>query len=170
VSTIFAFSHFGYAFLLLKARNIGLGNDTAISLYVLFYIVYTLFIIPAGILSDKIGRKPIILLGYLLFAFTSFSLIFTSQINTILIVFVIYGIFFAMIDGVQRAFIVDLSPPELKATTLGTFHTAIGLVALPGGLIAGLIWDKISPEGTFIFALIFTIVSIILLLFVKNKR
>ncbi len=170
VSTVFTFGHFGYAFILLKARNIGLGNDTAILLYVLFYIVYTLFIIPSGILSDKIGRKPVLIIGYMLFAVTAISLIFTSQFYAILVVFVIYGVFYAMIDGVQRAFVADLSPPELKATALGTFHTAIGLVALPGGLVAGIMWDKISPEATFLFALTLTICSLLLFMFVRNNK
>jgi len=170
VSTVFAFGHFGYAFLLLKARNIGLANDTAIFLYVLFYIVYTLFIIPSGILSDKIGRKPVLMMGYVLFAVTAIALLFTSQMYALLIVFVIYGIFYAMIDGVQRAFVVDLAPADLKATALGTFHTAISLVALPGGFLAGLIWDGISPEATFLFALTLSLLAIMLFVFVKNVR
>lgn len=170
VSTIFAFGHFGYAFLLLKANNIGLGNDTAISLYVLFYIVYTLFIIPAGILSDKIGRKPVLMFGYILFAITTIVLLFTSQIYTMLAVFIIYGIFYAMIDGVQRAFVVDLAPTNLKATALGTFHTSIGLIALPGGFIAGILWDTISPNATFIFSFLLATSAIILFMFVKNSK
>jgi MFS family permease len=170
VSTIFAFGHFGYAFLLLKANNIGLGNDTAIFLYVLFYIVYTLFIIPAGILSDKIGRKPVLMFGYILFAITTIVLLFTSQIYTMLAVFIIYGIFYAMIDGVQRAFVVDLAPTNLKATALGTFHTSIGLIALPGGFIAGILWDTISPNATFIFSFILATSAIILFMFIKNSK
>ena len=75
-----------------------------------------------------------------------------------------------MIDGVQRAFVVDLAPPKLKATALGTFHTAIGLVALPGGLLAGILWDKISPEATFTFALALTICSLLLFMFVRNNK
>lgn len=170
VSTVFAFGHFGYAFLLLKARNIGLANDTAIFLYVLFYIVYTLFIIPSGILSDKIGRKPVLMMGYVLFAVTAIALLFTSQMYALLIVFVIYGIFYAMIDGVQRAFVVDLAPVDIKATALGTFHAAIGLVALPGGFLAGILWDVISPEATFIFALGLSLCALLLFVFVKNVR
>ena len=113
VSTVFSFGHFGYAFLLLKAKNIGLGNDTAIFLYVIFYIVYTLCTIPAGILSDKIGRKPVLMMGYVLFATMAIGLLFTSQIYAIFVIFVVYGIFYAMIDGSQRAFVADLAPPDL---------------------------------------------------------
>lgn len=127
VSSIFALGHFGYAFLLLKAKDIGLADNMAILLYVLFYIAYTICIIPSGILSDKIGRKPVLIAGYLVFAITALGLIFTSNLYSILLFFVIYGIFYAMIDGVQRAFVVDLAPEHLKAAALGTFHTAIGL-------------------------------------------
>ena len=169
VSSIFALGHFGYAFLLLRAKNIGLTDQTAILLYVLFYIVYVICAIPSGILSDKIGRKPVLIMGYLIFAIASFGLIFTSSIYSILLFFAIYGIFYAMIDGSQRAFVVDLAPEHLKATALGTFHTAIGFVALPGGLIAGLLWDKISPEATFIYGLVLAMISLLLFIFVKKK-
>ena len=167
ISSIFALGHFGYAFLLLRAKNIGLTDNTAILLYVLFYIVYTLCAIPAGMLSDKIGRKPVLITGYLVFAVTSLGMMFTSSIYTILMFFIVYGVFYAMIDGVQRALVVDLAPGNLKATALGTFHTAIGLVALPGGYIAGLLWDKISPGATFTYGFTLAIISIALFMFVK---
>lgn len=168
-SSIFALGHFGYAFLLLRAKNVGLADDMTILMYVLFYIVYTIFIIPSGILSDKIGRKPVLATGYLIFAMTSLGLIYTSGIYGILLFFIIYGIFYAMVDGVQRAFVVDLAPNHLKATALGTFHTAVGLVALPGGYIAGILWDKISPEATFIYGFLLAIVSLILFMFIKRN-
>jgi MFS family permease len=168
VSSIFALGHFGYAFLLLRAKNIGLADNIAILMYVLFFIVYTICLIPFGILSDKIGRKPILINGYLVFVIISIGLIFTSNIYGILLFFIIYGIFYAMIDGVQRAFVVDLAPKHLKSTSLGIFHTAIGLVALPGGFIAGLLWDRISPESTFAYGFALSIISMGLFLFVKN--
>jgi MFS family permease len=170
ISTIFALGNFGYAFLLLKAKNIGFTDENAILLYVLFYVVYSLFTIPAGILSDKKGRKPVLMAGYVLFSVTAIGLILTSQIYAIIILFVTYGIFFAMIDGVQRAFVVDLAPPNLKGTALGTFHTFTGIMALPGGFILGLLWDKISPQATFIFAFLLSICSLVLFIFVKNTK
>ena len=169
-SSIFALGHFGYAFFLLRAKNIGLTDETAILLYVLFYIIYTLASIPSGMLSDKQGRKPILIGGYLLFGVISIGLIFTSSLWELISLFAIYGICYAMIDGVQRAFVVDLAPEDLKATALGAFHTSIGLVALPGGLIAGLLWDVISPEATFVYAVILTVISVLLVAFVKEHE
>ncbi len=169
VSVIFALGHFGYAFLLVRVVDIGLTDQMAILFYVIFYVVYTVCTIPFGILSDRIGRKKVLRAGYVIFGLTSFGLIFATNVYSILGLFVSYGIFYAMIDGAQRAFVVDLAPIHLKATALGTFHTAIGLVALPGGFIAGLLWDKISPETTFIYGLTLTIISLILFTFVKEK-
>ncbi|MBE3136683.1 MAG: MFS transporter [Thermoplasmata archaeon] len=170
VSTVFACANFGYAFLILKAKNIGLSDNTALLLYALFYIVYTFFTVPAGMLSDKIGRKPVLIAGYVLFAATAVCLLFTSQLYMLIFVFILYGIFFGIIDGVQRAFVVDLAPSDLKGTALGTFHAATGLIALPAGFIAGLLWDKFSPQATFLFALGLAICSLLMFSFVKNTK
>ncbi|MCK4433289.1 MAG: MFS transporter [Methanomicrobia archaeon] len=164
ISTIFALGNFGYAFLLLRAINLGLSSHMAILLYIIYYIAYSIFIIPAGIFSDRVGRKRVILIGYGLFGLTSLGLIFVSNLSQIIVLFISYGIFYAMIDGVQRAFIVDLSPPSLKGTALGTFHASVGLAALPGGFIAGLLWDTISPETTFIFGFVLSLTAATLLL------
>ncbi len=169
VSAIFAMGHFGYAFLLLKAMDIGLADKSAILLYIMFYLIYTLCAIPSGALSDKIGRKPMLMFGYSLFALVSLGLVFTSNTSMLLLSFGIYGIFFAMIDGAQRAFVVDLAPAHLKATALGTFHTAIGLTALPGGFIAGMLWDEFNPEATFIYGLALAVISVTMFFFVKDK-
>jgi MFS family permease len=168
VSTVFALGNFGYAFLILKAKNIGFTDNVTLLLYVLFYVVYSLFTIPAGILSDKVGRKPVLIIGYTLFAVTAVALLFTSALVPLIGVFILYGVFFGMIDGVQRAFVVDLAPAELKGTALGTFYTATGLIALPGGFIAGYLWTVISPQATFVFALALTILGLLLFNFVKK--
>jgi MFS family permease len=169
-ASIFALGHFGYAFLLLRALNIGLDDSMSILLYVLFYIVYAICTVPWGILSDRIGRRPILCGGYILFAATSAGLIFTSSLNDILLLFIMYGVFYAMIDGAQRAFVVDLAPAHLKATALGTFHTAIGFVALPGGYISGVLWDTIAPEATFVYGCVLALISVGLFIFVRARK
>ena len=167
VATVFAFGNFGYAFLMLRTLDIGLSDHIAMLLYITFYIIYTIFTIPAGMISDKIGRKPVIGIGYALFGLTSLGLVFVSNLFQIIWLFMLYGVFYAMIDGVQRAFVVDLSPPDLKATALGTFHTATGLAALPAGVITGLLWDTISPEMAFTYGFVLSIVAAASLLKLK---
>jgi MFS family permease len=169
-ASVFYLGQFGYAFILLRAKNIGITDNNVILLYVLFYAVYVIASIPAGVLSDKYGRKPILAGSYLLFALVSFGLIYTTSIKSILPFFAIYGISFAMFDGVQRAFVADFAPKDLMATAIGTFHTAIGLVALPGGYFAGLLWDKVSPEATFIYGFTLSLIATILVLFVKSEK
>jgi len=132
----------------------------------LIYIVYTLCNISAGILSDRIGRKPVLMIGYVLFGAITIDLLFTSQIYDLLIILAIYGMLYAMIDSVQRAFVAYLTPPDLKATSIETRHISIGLIAFPGRFVAGILWDVKSPEATFLFALTLTLGSIFLFIFV----
>jgi len=169
-ASVFYLGHFGYAFLLLRAKDIGLADQTAILLYVLFYVVYVIAAIPAGMLSDRVGRKPVLMASYLIFAIVSLGLIFTTSLRSVLPFFAIYGMSFAMFDSVQRAYVVDFAPEHLRATALGTFHAAVGLVALPGGYVAGMLWDKIGPEATFVYGLALAVISSLLLLSVKPTR
>ena len=169
-TAVFAFGHYGYAFLLLKVLSTGAPDTTALAYYVLFYGVYTVCTIPAGIISDRMGRKPVIVAGYLLFGLLSAGLVVATGPVFLPVFFALYGIFFAFIDGAQRAFIVDMAPSAIRATALGTFHTAIGLVALPGAFLAGLLWDTYGAEYTFLFGAILAMISVGLMVAVKNNR
>ncbi len=165
ISSIFTLGNFGYAFLLLRGKILGLSDQTVILLYIIFYLIYVISSIFMGILSDKIGRRKILLMGYFLFILISTTLIFISNKYELLFIFIVYGIFYSMIDGSQRAFVVDLAPKDIKATALGSFYTAIGLMALPGGMIAGLLWDKISLQATFIYSTILGVLAFVLFTF-----
>jgi len=84
-----------------------------------------------------------------------------------MVLFAFYGIVYAMIDGNQRAYVSDLSSEELRGTALGTFHTAMGLAALPASLIAGFLW-QINPSITFIYGATISIISVILFIVFRN--
>ena len=155
IATMFALANFSYAFFILKAQRtfMGLGSNQTLALAILLYIFLNIFdavfSVPAGILSDKIGRRKVIFIGYLLFSVVSFGFMIISKVSfnnlsgfgILLALFALYGLFKAFIDASQRAFISDLSESEIRGTALGTLETLTGLAAIPAGMIAGFLWN-----------------------------
>jgi MFS family permease len=165
ISGVFALGNFSYMFFVIRAQQFftaKLSIGVPILLYVLFNIFYAGFAVPLGALSDKIGREKVIILGYLLFSVASLGFAFLTSLPAFMVLFALYGISYAAVDGNQRAFVSDLSSQQLKATALGTFHAVIGLVALPASLIAGFLWQNIAPEAAFIYGSITGFISVIL--------
>ena len=99
---------------------------------------------------------------------TSLGFAFLTSLPAFIVLFALYGITYAAVDGNQRAFVSDLSSQQLKATALGMFHTTIGLMALPASLIAGLLWQNIAPEITFIYGSIPGFISVLLFIAFGN--
>lgn len=164
ISGMFALANFSYMFFILRGQEFFTGKlsmGIPILLYVLFNISYAVLAIPFGTLSDKIGRKKVIVFGYLLFSLTSLGFVFFHSLIAFVVLFVLYGMVYAIIDGNQRAYVSDLSSEKLRATALGTFHTTIGLMALPASLVAGILW-QITPGITFIYGSIVSIISVAL--------
>ena len=173
VSIVFSLSNFSYMFFISKTQTLFPKEMTIagpIMLYILFNIFYAGLAIPFGLLSDKIGRKKVLLIGYLLFSVTMAGFALFSSIPMFIVLFALYGIVYAIVDGNQRAFVSDLSPGNLRSTALGVYHTLIGLVALPSSMIAGLIWDIISPEMTFVFGMFFSLTASVLLVTLINSQ
>jgi len=165
ISAIFALGNFSYMFFIIRAQQFftaKLSIAVPILLYVLFNIFYAAFAVPLGVLSDKIGREKVIILGYLLFSLTSFGFAFFTSLPAFMVLFALYGITRAMVDGNQLAFVSDLSSQQLKATALGTFHTAAGLMALPASIVAGFLWQNVAPSITFIYGGILAFISVLL--------
>ena len=148
---IFALGQFGIAFFLLSAKAEGLGNRDAMLLYIVFNASNALASMPAGRLSDRFGRLPVLIAGYAVFVLACIAAFVAEGIPVLLAGFAVYGIAMAIVDGTQRALVADLAPPTLRSTAMGAYHGAIALVALPGGYLAGSLWDSLSPHATFAF-------------------
>jgi len=154
VSGIFALGNFSYMFFVMRAQHLFTGKSSVaapVLLYMLFNVFYSALAVPLGSLSDKIGRQAVIIFGFGLFAVVSLGFAFCSSLWLFVVLFALYGVVFAAIDGTERAFVSDLAGAGLKATALGTFHTVTGLAAFPASLAAGFLWEHISPVATFVF-------------------
>ena len=172
VSGIFSLANFSYMFFILQAQTYFTGEWSVaapILLYILFNIFYSVFAIPFGMLSDKIGRKKVLILGYLLFSVTTLGFALFFSLAAFIVLFALYGIVYAILDGNQRALVSDLSTENRRSTALGTYHTLTGLIALPSSLIAGLLWEVLDPTVTFLFGGVVSIVAVVVfLLFRRN--
>ncbi len=169
VSSVFTLANFGmYMFLILRAKEITGSVAFALGLYILFSLAYAVFAVPFGSLSDRVGRKKVLLVGYTLFLIV--SLAFTNSINifSLSLLFILYGVVYAIVTSTQRAFVSDLSG-NMKGTALGFYHGIIGLVNIPAGLIAGILWD-IHYSIMFWYVSVVALISIIFLLFVKEEN
>jgi len=162
ISFIFALGNSSNAFLILRAQNLGLSVTMVMLAYVLFNFVYAVFSLPAGIISDKIGSKKILLAGFLLFAVIYF---FFGQITKsifIWLLFPFYGIYMALTEGIAKAYISNLIPTEKAGTAFGIYQTTIGLCTFFASWIAGLLWSYVSISAPFIFGSIMAILAAIL--------
>jgi MFS family permease len=154
IASLFSLGNFTYMFYILRAEQLFTGRlafAAPILLYIWFNIVFAAFSTPLGILSDKIGRRSVLLIGYFLFGLTTLLFALPISLISLVILFALYGLVFALTEGNQRALVSDLAPKKLRGTSLGTFHTAIGLASLPSGLIAGTLWQFVGPFATFFF-------------------
>lgn len=168
-SSLFALGSFSYSFLLVYARELRFPVAFVPVLYLVFTVVAGVVSHPFGRLSDRIGRKQVLMLSYIFWGLTCFCFIFIQGYLTIILTFILYGLHKGAMEPVQKAFVSELSPTEYRASGLGIFQMTIGLCALPASLIAGILWDKISIFMPFYFSLSLTILSLIMLIFVKEK-
>ncbi len=150
VATLFAIGNSSNMFLLLRAQDLGLSVGLVPAGYVLIYIGASIFSAPAGALSDRLGRRWMLIIGYLLSAAVYAGFAVAQGPGATWILFAFYGLYIAVTDGMQRAYAADLAPKGLLGTALGTFNTVTGVALLPASIIAGALWS-ISPAWPFWF-------------------
>jgi MFS family permease len=148
---LFTLGNSSKAFILLRAYDTGFSPQGAILLYFLLNMVAAALSYPAGILSDKIGRKNILCSGYFIFGLVFFGIGLLTGTKAFIALFVMYGVYSALTTGVARALIVDIARPEHKAGALGLHAAMEGIGLLPASLIAGFLWESIGPSAPFIF-------------------
>ena len=142
---MFTLGNSSNAFLLLRAGNVGFSVSSVVLLYFLYNIVSSLFAVPFGKRSDRIGRKRLLVAGYFTFALAYAGFAWAPDKPVIIAAFAVYGLFTAMTAGVERAFVSEIAPENLKGTLLGLHSTIVGIALLPASIIAGLLWNAFGP-------------------------
>lgn len=170
VTFIFTLGNSSNAFLFLRAKDFGFSSSDTILLYFIYTTTAALLSITFGKISDKVGRKKVLVAGYVLFAIVYLG--FATCFNKAMMVgvFILYGFFTAMTAGVERAFVAEISPRELKGTILGLQSTLAGIALFPASMIAGLLWDKFGGQAPFYYGgSLALIAAVILSLGLKEK-
>jgi len=168
---LFTLGNSSNAFLLLRARSVGFNDTSVILLYFIYNITASLLAIPLGKRSDQVGRKRLLVAGYIVFAIVYMGFAFAFNKTFMVALFVLYGVYTAMIAGVERAFIAEISPRELKGTMLGLHSTIVGIALLPASSIAGVLWTSFGAEIPFLFgACLSLIAAVVLIVLMKGGR
>jgi MFS family permease len=172
ITAIFALGNSSDAFLILRAEQSGIAPLMIPLVYLTFNLIYAFSAIPAGIIADRFGKKPLIFLGFLLFAVLYSGFAIAGSPTEIWVLFSCYGVFMGLTEGIQKGYLATIIPPDFKATAFGVHATAVGLATLPASLIAGLLWDRVSPAATFYFgAATATVAALLfLILILLDKR
>jgi MFS family permease len=138
------------AFLLLRAHQLGVPVALAPILWAALHVVKSLSSTPGGALSDRIGRRPTLIMGWTLYAAVYFGFARATTAWQAWALFAVYGVFFGLTEGSERALIADLVQPERRGTAFGWFNLAIGLGALPASLLFGWVWDHAGAPTAFV--------------------
>jgi len=159
VSVLFSVAYFSFAFFIVRAADIGVKPEDVLLMYILYNITYMLFSIPVGTLSDRIGRKPVIAGAFALYGLVCLGFAFASAWWHAAVLFAVYGFFVATDESVNKAYISDLEPDEVRGMALGAYNTAVAAAYLPASLLVGILWSTQGPVAGFGVAAVIALIS-----------
>jgi MFS family permease len=176
---IFTLGNSSDAFLVLRAQNLGVTVTGILVMLAMFNLIYALISTPAGSLSDRIGRRRLIIGGWLVYALIYLGFAFAQAAWQVWALYVVYGLYYGMAYGTANALVADLVPENLRGTAYGTYNAIIGILAFPASFIAGLLWQGagswkgFGPSAPFLFGGTLALLAAMLMAFwlprVKSK-
>lgn len=170
---IFTLGNSSDAFLTLRAQTLGLNVVGILGMLITFNLVYSLVSTPAGSLSDRIGRKRLIIAGWIVYSLVYFGFGLAQTGWHVWALYVVYGLYYGMAFGTSNAMVADIVPEELRGTAYGTYNAIIGVLTLPASLIAGILWQGVGswggfgPSAPFLFGASLSLLAAILMILWK---
>ena len=168
-SLLFALGNSSDAFILLRAKDLGMGTATVILLYVLYNLVYAAGSLPLGGLSDRVGQYPLVIAGYAVFAAVYVGFAAAGSGLTLAVLFAVYGLYIAATEGTSKALIGRAIPTGERASALGLYSTATGLAAFAASALGGLLWSAYGAWATFAYGAAAALLAALLMLLGRGR-
>ena len=171
VVALFTLGNSSDSFLVLRAQDRGLSVFQVMLAIFVFNAVYTIASMPAGLRSDRVGRGRVLVGGWLIYGLVYLGFALASASWQIWVLYALYGLYYAMVEGTARAYVADLSAAENRGTAYGIYNTAVGIMALPASVIAGILWQGVfgwtgwGARAPFLFGSGMAIVAVLLTVF-----
>lgn len=160
VATVFTLARFSEAFLILRAQAVGLPIVLVPMVLVVMNVVYALAAYPAGMLSDRFNRLTILIIGFALLIAADLTLAFTGDLIGVTLGVVLWGLHMGFTQGLLATLVADTAPPELRGTAFGVFNLLGGLALLAASVVAGILWDQLGAQATFLTGAGFTVLAL----------
>ena len=155
---------------LLRAQDSGVAVRHLPVLWAALHVVKSLASVPGGALSDRVGRRRVIVAGWLLYAAVYLGFAWAGSPVQIWALFAVYGIYFGLTEGAEKALVADFVPAHLRGTAYGVYHCAVGIAALPASLLMGAVWQTFGPAAAFGMGAFFAVAAAVTFLIVVPTR
>ena len=165
---LFALVNSSDVFLILKSREITNSASLAIIGYVFYNLVYAFASYPIGKVSDKLGKKKILIAGFIIYSFVYFGFALANNLTIIFLSFAFYGIYAASTEGIAKAWVSDLIPDENRGTAIGILTMTTSIAIMLGSFLAGILWDKFGSAVPFFFSSAVSILVALIFTFIKE--
>jgi MFS family permease len=167
ITMLFTIGNFSDAFLILRAQDVGMTAYFIPLTYFAYNIVASILSTPFGMVSDRLGRRPVLITGYVIFAliYLGFGLVHT--VSGIWILFIFYGLYYATTEGIQKSYVADMIPDGHRGVALGTFNALTGIAALPASILAGVLWQSFGAFTAFSVSSILATISALLMFILR---
>lgn len=169
VMLVFTLGNSSDAFLILRARSVGVKESTIPIIIAMFNLSYALLSVPSGVLSDRIGRVNVIRLGWIIYAVTYLGFALAKLPWHIWALYLIYGVYYSTTEGVAKSLVAHIVDESNRGTAFGLYNASMGLLAIPASFIAGYLWDNVSPAAPFYFGAICSLVAVILITLILSS-
>ena len=170
VIAVFTLSNSTDAFLLLRAGQAGISPVVLPLLWMTLHISKVVSSLIGGDLSDKFGRKTLIISGWAIYSLVYIGFAFVTSAWQVWLLFIIYGIYFGLTEGVEKAFVADMVPEKRRGTAYGLYNLAFGITVFPASLLFGLVWNQFGAPTAFLSSACVSLVAILLLSTVRSEK